>query len=86
MTRNLFTRAPTREVSAQLQRIDEALKDKPRLGGESAPATPARAPAPPLTPAEMQMLQQLRVQVLPLLLLLLHHQLLLLLLLLLLQL
>jgi hypothetical protein len=57
---NLFTRAPTREVSAQLQRIDEALKDKPRLGGESAPATPARAPAPPLTPAEMQMLQQLK--------------------------
>ncbi|MGN6518845.1 MAG: DUF1631 family protein [Dokdonella sp.] len=57
---NLFTRAPTPAATAQLQRIDEALKDKPRLGGEAAPITPPRAAPAPLTPAETEMLQQLK--------------------------
>jgi len=57
---NLFTRAPTPEATVQLQRIDDALKDKPRLGGESTPAAPTRAPPPPLSSAEAEMLQQLK--------------------------
>ncbi|HEY6942770.1 DUF1631 family protein [Dokdonella sp.] len=57
---NLFTRTPTPEASAQLQRIDEALKDKPRLGSQNTPAAPARATPPPMTPAEAEMLQQLK--------------------------
>ncbi|HEU4664331.1 MAG TPA: DUF1631 family protein [Dokdonella sp.] len=60
LVENLFTRTPTPEASAQLQRIDEALKDKPRLGGETAPSAPARATPAPLTPAEAEMLQQLK--------------------------
>jgi hypothetical protein len=58
---NLFTRTPTGAAQEQLRRIDEALKDKPRLGGESAaPAPTAAAPPAPLTPNELDMLQQLK--------------------------
>lgn len=54
---NLFEQAPTDAALAQLERIDEALRAKPRLGGE----TPKQAEKPkqPLDPNEQKMLNQI---------------------------
>ena len=58
---NLHAQAPTGPAAERLRKIDEALKDKPRLGGDSAAAahTPA-ADSVPLTPAEADCLAQLK--------------------------
>jgi len=58
---NLFVQPPSGPAAERLRRIDEALKDKPRFGGESAPA--ARAPVEesiPMTPQEADCLAQLK--------------------------
>jgi len=59
---NLFTPAPSGAAAENLKRIDEALREKPRLGGEAhAPAHPRAAePKEPLTPLEEECLAQLR--------------------------
>jgi hypothetical protein len=58
---NLFIRSPTPAAAEQIRRIDEVLKDKPRLGGDTAPApAAAAAPLPSLTPAEAEILAQLK--------------------------
>jgi hypothetical protein len=58
---NLFVQPPSGPAAERLRRIDEALKDKPRFGGESAPA--AREPVEesiPMTPQEADCLAQLK--------------------------
>jgi hypothetical protein len=58
---NLHAQAPTGAAADRLQRIDDALKDKPRLGGESAPAVHATTEAQiPLTPLEADCMAQLK--------------------------
>ena len=58
---NLFAQAPSGPAAEQLRRIDEALKDKPRLGGETAAAPHAKTEESiPLTPAEADCLAQLK--------------------------
>lgn len=54
---NLFAEAPTDAALAQLERIDQALRDKPRLGGETAKRP--EKPATPLNAAEQKMLDQI---------------------------
>lgn len=54
---NLFVEAPTDAALAQLKRIDEALRAKPRLGGEN-PKRQAR-PAPALDEVARKMLDQI---------------------------
>jgi len=54
---NLFVEAPTDAALAQLKRIDEALRAKPRLGGDS-PKRPAK-PAPVLDDVARKMLDQI---------------------------
>jgi hypothetical protein len=58
---NLHESVPSGPAGDRLRRIDEALKDKPRFGGESAsiPQTPTEAPIP-LTPLEADCLAQLK--------------------------
>lgn len=51
----------TQQERQVLERIDEALESKARLGGtEVAPATTPPAPPAPMSPAETEMLQQLK--------------------------
>ena len=54
---NLFEQAPTDAALSQLERIDEALRAKPRLGGEAPRHT--EKPKQPLTPDEQKMLNQI---------------------------
>ncbi len=54
---NLFAEAPTDAALAQLERIDKALQEKPRLGGETAKRP--EKPATPLSAAEQKMLDQI---------------------------
>lgn len=54
---NLFVEAPTDAALAQLKRIDEALRAKPRLGGESPKRQPK--PAPILDDVARKMLDQI---------------------------
>jgi len=53
---NLFVEAPTDAALAQLKRIDDALRAKPRLGGESPKRQPK--PAPVLDDVARKMLDQ----------------------------
>ena len=55
---NLYT-APDVVDNGKLQRVDEALRGQPRLGGD-APATPASSIPAPLDTAETEMLAQLK--------------------------
>ena len=60
---NLFSQAPGGPAAERLKRIDEALREKPRFGGETQhAAAPARAPEPkePLSPVEEECLAQLK--------------------------
>jgi hypothetical protein len=62
---NLFSNAGARSANAEaLHRIDNALRDKTRLGGESVPqapnATPAERTRVPLTAAENEAFDKLR--------------------------
>ena len=58
---NLHAQAPSGPAADQLRRIDEALKDKPRFGGDSASATSAKTEESiPLTPAEAECFAQLK--------------------------
>ena len=58
---NLFAQAPSGPAAERLRRIDEALKDKPRFGGETAAAAHASAAESiPLTPVEADCLAQLK--------------------------
>lgn len=58
---NLHAQTPTGPAAERLRKIDEALKDKPRLGGESASTAHAPAEASvPLTPQEADCLAQLK--------------------------
>lgn len=56
---NLFEQAPTDAALAQLERIDEALRAKPRLGGEEKSRQPAEPPKQPLDANEQKMLDQI---------------------------
>ncbi|WP_395684062.1 DUF1631 family protein [Dokdonella sp.] len=58
---NLHAQTPTGPAADRLRKIDEALKDKPRLGGDSASTAHASAEASvPLTPQEADCLAQLK--------------------------
>lgn len=59
---NLFSHEPSGAAAERLKRIDEALREKPRLGGEAHGAAHPRATEPkvPLTPEEEECLAQLR--------------------------
>lgn len=58
---NLHAQVPSGPAADRLRRIDEALKDKPRLGGESAFVAPAKTEESiPLTAEEAECLAQLK--------------------------
>ena len=60
---NLFSQAPGGPAAERLKRIDEALREKPRFGGEAQhTAAQARTPEPkePLSPVEEECLAQLK--------------------------
>jgi hypothetical protein len=57
---NLHAQAPSGPTGDHLRRIDEALKDKPRLGGEHASAHTPAEPSTPMTPLEADCLAQLK--------------------------